>query len=142
MPGAKTVIKIDGDKLRRELEKRNLTQQAASRELGFGGNFISNAARRGSVSKSAMKSIELAFNISPEDIAPAEPAPLPQTLQPQQIEMEMPAGLTYQEVTQAVAEGIRAAFEALFEEYAIYKVGGVQTVRKRAEKEPEHDVLR
>ena len=139
MPGAKTVVKIDGDKLRRELEKRNLTQQAASRELGFAGNFISNAVRRGSVSKSAMKAIELAFNISQEDIEPAQPQqePKPQP-QPQQIEMDMPAGLTYQEVALAVAEGIRAAFEVMFEEYAIYKVGGVQTIRKRAGREPDH----
>lgn len=135
MPGAKTAVKIDGDKLRRELEKRNLTQQAASRELGFGGNFISNVARRGSITKSALKSIELAFNIAPADILPDEPQEQPQ---PQQIEMDMPAGLTYQEVALAVAEGIRAAFEVMFEEYAIYKVGGVQTVRKRAEREPDH----
>ena len=135
MPGAKTVVKIDGDKLRRELEKRNLTQRAASRELGFAGNFISNVARRGSITKSALKSIELAFNIAPADILPDEPQEQPQ---PQQIEMDMPAGLTYQEVALAVAEGIRAAFEVMFEEYAIYKVGGVQTVRKRAEREPDH----
>ena len=54
---------------------------------------------------------------------------------------EIPMGrlALLQEIAQAVAEGVRAAFEVMFKEYAIYKVGGVQTVRKRAEREPDHE---
>lgn len=134
MPKYSTTIEIDGEKLKAALVKRGLSFTEASTALGFGSSYISNAIHRGMVSTVASKMLESEFNIRLEDIK-AEERPEPE---PQQIEIEMPAGITYQEIAQAVAEGIRTAFEVIFEEYAIYKVGGVQTIRKRAEREPDH----
>lgn len=135
MPKYSTTIEIDREKLKAALVKRGLSFTEASTALGFGSSYISNAMHRGMMSTVASKMLESEFNIRLEDIKAEERQPEPE---PQQIEIEMPAGITYQEIAQAVAEGIRAAFEVIFEEYAIYKVGGVQTIRKRAEREPDH----
>lgn len=133
MPKYSTTIEIDREKLKAALVKRGLSFTGASTALGFGSSYISNAMHRGMMSTVASKMLESEFNIRLEDIKAEERQPEPE---PQQI--EMPAGITYQEIAQAVAEGIRSAFEVIFEEYAIYKVGGVQTIRKRAEREPDH----
>ena len=136
MPKYSTTIEIDGEKLKAALVKRGLSFTEASTALGFGSSYISNAIHRGMMSTVASKMLESEFNIRLEDIK-AEERPEPEP-EPQQIEIEMPAGITYEEIAQAVAEGIRTAFEVIFEEYAIYKVGGVQTIRKRAGREPDH----
>lgn len=129
--------RVDGEKLKKAMAKRGLALTRASQELGFGISFLSNVVGRGTISASAMKLLGTEYNIKLEEIE-ADPEPPAVEVQPEQMQMEAPDGLTYQEIAQAVAEGIRAALEVMFEEYAIYKVGGVQTIRKRAEKEPDH----
>lgn len=130
-----TTVEIDSEKLKAALDRRGLAYIEASEALGFGSNYISNAIARKAMSMAGAKLLETEFNIRLEDIRAEKKQ---EEHEPQQIEIEMPAGLTYQEIALAVAEGIRTAFEVIFEEYAIYKVGGVQTIRKRAEKEPDH----
>lgn len=131
-------VRIDGAMLENILRRREFSQEKAGEAVGVSKDVIGRAIRLGLIAKPTLRALELEFAIPAGSLLIKDEEPK----EPEQTEMEMPAGLTYQEVTQAVAEGIRAAFEALFEEYAIYKVGGVQTVRKRAGREPEHDVLR
>jgi len=132
------IVEIDGEKLKKALAQRDLALVDASLTLGFGASYMSNAVHRGAMSVAAAKLLDSQYNIHLDDIKPDEPKQEPKQ-EPEQIELAMPAGFTYQEIAQAVAEGVRAAFEVIFEEYAIYKVGGVQTVRKRAEREPDHE---
>lgn len=63
---AKT-FEIDGDKLLKELEKRNLSKRIVSIELGHGANLLDDSIRRGRLNNGAGKMLEVLYHIKKED---------------------------------------------------------------------------
>lgn len=64
---AKTVmVEVNGDALRAEIFKKNLTLSEASQKLGCSETYLNNIVRRGSMPKNKTAGIENAFGIKPE----------------------------------------------------------------------------
>lgn len=61
------VIKIDSEKLRRELSSRGLIAGDVSQEMGHGRNYFSDSFRRGTLSRHAIVYLENKYNIKLED---------------------------------------------------------------------------
>lgn len=49
-----------------ELEKRNLAKREVSRELGFKDGYLNDCIRRGRIGNSAVKMLEVLYNIKSE----------------------------------------------------------------------------
>lgn len=69
----KKTIQIDGEKLRREIEKRGLLGSDVAREIDYNPNAISQTISRGRISPQMLKLLTLAFNIKEDDIKITEP---------------------------------------------------------------------
>lgn len=80
MKSVKT-IKIDSAKLKRELEKRGLTQAEASREMGYSTNFLSKHLIKGETTQTVAVLLEKLFNLPLEAYRLAEPEPAPQLVE-------------------------------------------------------------
>lgn len=61
------LVKIDGNTLKKCIEKRGLTCSKAARELGFNPNFINKAVADNQINQPAIKLLEAVFNIKPEE---------------------------------------------------------------------------
>lgn len=65
-------VKVDEEKLKKALAKRGYSRGQASKEMGFSESYLHNTAKTGYLALHAIKSLELMFNIKPEEYAPAE----------------------------------------------------------------------
>ena len=71
-----TAMPIDGEKLKElVLSKGNISR--VSEELGYSGSAIGMAIRKGKISTSMAKALELGYNIPYEKYKPEEPKPEP-----------------------------------------------------------------
>ena len=61
---------INPEKLIEELKKRGLTHNRVSEELGYNRNYITGVLKAGRMGRGARKTLEVLYNIKPEDIAP------------------------------------------------------------------------
>ena len=69
-PDPKKFVIIDGEKLRKELEKRNLKQADVAREIGINGSTMSKSINEGYLQPYTMKLLTLCYDIKLEDILP------------------------------------------------------------------------
>lgn len=58
---------IDGKKLEKILSERGIGRKEASVEIGFSEYFIGNCILRNTMNTSAIKGLELRYNIKPDD---------------------------------------------------------------------------
>lgn len=107
----KAVKPFDGTKLDKQLRQRNLTRQEASKVLGFNRDYLTDCVRRGTISKDAIDKMEKVFFIKEEDIYFDKVEP---QIEPMQTEMKMSAGITLEDITNAVSQGVQEALEAYF----------------------------
>lgn len=98
-----TTVRVDGDALRNELQKRNLKASEASKEMGFSSQYINNmiadAKRCGRgnivhISKAAVNLLFEMFNIRPESILYVE-----QKITPDVVEQKDSGTITMDEDT-------------------------------------------
>lgn len=68
-------IEVDKDKLIKALAKRGQSLYSASIEIGHSGNYLNTVSNEKSIAAHAAKALELAFNIKPEEYAPADATP-------------------------------------------------------------------
>lgn len=68
-------IEVDKDKLIKALAKRGKSLYSASIEIGHSGNYLNTISNEKSIAAHAAKALELAFNIKPEEYAPADDTP-------------------------------------------------------------------
>lgn len=66
-------IEIDGEKLRKEFEVRNLKLMDASSKCGFEQSYFSKACRTNKITKPAMNLLQQMFNIRYDDYKIDEP---------------------------------------------------------------------
>ena len=64
---------IDGDKLRRALEVRNLQITKVSVELGRGSTYLTDSARTGKLQIGMYKILNALYHITEEEICPDKP---------------------------------------------------------------------
>lgn len=81
-------IKIDGEALRRELEKRNLSMTDVSKELGFAKSYISKVINLNLCNVPTMKLLEVTYNIKPENYEYKEPEPETEPISIEELETE------------------------------------------------------
>ena len=67
---AQRTITIDGDKLRKAIEKRGLKITLASKEMGRGMSYLSDCAGRGQISEASFVTLSALYNIKREEIEP------------------------------------------------------------------------
>lgn len=109
---SKTIIyRINPDKLSRELEKRNLTRVAASREIGFSDAYFANVMRKGVISKAAAKALDNAYNIRLADYK-LEEVPLEPVAHPAPIQLE----LDYVRLRNIIYEAVYSAVKKAWSE--------------------------
>lgn len=66
-------IKIDGSKLRKLLEQRNIDFATASVKLGCSKTYISDCVRRNKISDQSVKMLSMLYGIGLEDIKKDDP---------------------------------------------------------------------
>ena len=64
------MVKIDGQRLAKAIEKRNLKITHASKEMGFGSTYLTDCVARGCIPEYSMVLINKLFNITLEEIQP------------------------------------------------------------------------
>lgn len=69
------MIPIDYNKLVREFEKRGLTPSKVAESTGYATSYFSTAKARGYISRVMARTLELQYDIRPEEYEFAEPAP-------------------------------------------------------------------
>lgn len=123
MSKSKRMVAISKSLLEYELKKRGVTEKGASIELGYSPHYLNTSATNGRIAKPAVIALDRVYGIKLEDIqepeATAEPTATGDT------------GLTYQDISAAVSAGVLDALTRFADEFAIYKVGGVLTIRRR-----------
>lgn len=67
---AQRTIKIDGDKLKKAIEKRGLLITHASKEMGRGMSYLSDCAGREQISEASFITLSALYNIKREEIEP------------------------------------------------------------------------
>ena len=72
-------IEIDGEKLRKEFEVRNLKLMDASNKCGFEQTYFSKSCRMNRITKPAMNLLQQMFNIRYEDYKIDEPEQIEET---------------------------------------------------------------
>lgn len=73
------MVKIDGKKLRRELEKRKLSAQEASRGIDFTDTYLNQCIGKGVISIRGMKALKREYGVDPERyVVKEEPQEEPQ----------------------------------------------------------------
>lgn len=60
------MVKIDSKKLRKELDKRNLTAREASRAIYFTDTYLNTCMRNGTLSVRAVKALQREYSLDPE----------------------------------------------------------------------------
>ncbi len=70
---AQRTIKIDGDKLKKAIEKRGLKITLVSKEMGRGMSYLSDCAGRGQMSEASFVTLSAIYNIKREEIEPDKP---------------------------------------------------------------------
>lgn len=70
---AQRTITIDGDKLKKAIEKRGLKITLASKEIGRGTSYLSDCAGRGQMSEASFITLSAIYNIKREEIEPDKP---------------------------------------------------------------------
>ena len=105
------IYRINPDKLSCELEKRNLTMVAASREIGFCDSYLANVLRRCVISKVAAKSLDNAYNIRLADYK-LEEVPLEPVAPPAPIQLE----LDYERLRNIIYEAVYSAVKKAWSE--------------------------
>lgn len=69
-------VNVDKEKLREALKKAGKSLPKSSLEMGYNKNYLSDAARRGTLRSSTMTLLKQMYGIKAEDIeAPKAPAP-------------------------------------------------------------------
>lgn len=61
------MVLIDGERLRRQLERRAIKPSAASTEMGFSDHYLSQVMYRGAISPQGVTLLENLYNIKPGD---------------------------------------------------------------------------
>ena len=69
-----TLKPIDGEALRKELKKRDLSFTDTSRNLGYSANIITTGIRQNKLSGAVIQALKLAYNIRPESYVIEEAA--------------------------------------------------------------------
>lgn len=134
--GMKT-IQIDGSRLKRELKKQKLAMSRISKDMGLSANYLSNCCHNEQIAALPLDYLTRNYGIEYADIKPQTETPAAETKNEQETRDIMTAveyGVT--EALEYVIEKygvnvITKALEVFASEYALYKVGGVFTFRKR-----------
>ena len=132
-----TTICIDGKALELALMRKGYSLQEADELTGKSPGYTSKGCRTGRIANASCIMFDKLLGIPVSEYELKETA-VPVRETPEQAQIGAPA-LTFQDMAAAVEVGVKTALESFTDEYAIYKVGGVQTIRKRMEKEPEHE---
>ena len=93
-------VKIDSEKLKKELRKRNLTNQDVSEAIGFSRDYITDCIRNGAISEPAARRLLEEYYIKYETIQPE--IEKPEVEEPTQASMQIQHGLGNDEVAEAV----------------------------------------
>lgn len=134
--GAKT-IQIDGARLKRELAKQKLVMTRVSKDMGLSSNYLSNCIHNEQIARLPLDYLTRNYGIELDDIkpqteTPAAEAPKAQTSVDIMTAVEYGAKEALEYVIEKYGVNIIvSAFEVFASEYALYKVGGVFTFRKR-----------
>lgn len=70
---AQRTIAIDGNKLKKAIEKRGLLITHASKEMGRGMSYLSDCAGRGQISEASFITLSALYNIKREEIESNKP---------------------------------------------------------------------
>lgn len=71
----KTSFPIDPEKLRKEIEKRNMPLREVSYEVGASADYMSGVLKTGRISPQVAELMKLKFNLPYEDYKPEQTAP-------------------------------------------------------------------
>lgn len=133
---AKT-IQIDGARLKRELKKQKLVITRVSEDMGLSSSYLSRCIYKEHIGRLPLDYLTRNYGIELDDIKPQTETPAAEAPKEQSTTNIMTA-VEYgaKEALEYVIEKygvniIVSAFEVFASEYALYKVGGVFTFRKR-----------
>ena len=107
------MIDIDGAKLENEIQRRGVTKQEASTAIGKEKDYLTGCIRTQRISMPALEALYRKFFISEEDLM-AEPKE-----ESEQTVMMAPAGITKEDIMEAVARGIFAALKFIEMDYEL-----------------------
>ena len=94
-------VKIDSEKLKKELQKRGLINQEVSEAIGFNRDYITDCLRSGQISEVGAKRLLEEYYIKYENIEP-EIVKKPEPVQePAQVAMQMQTGLGKDDIEDA-----------------------------------------
>ena len=113
-------IEIDGAKLRREIKKRNLKMSIASLEIGYSSSYLNWVARTGRITRPAITSLDMKYNIKLADIAKEQPEPeTPEAVQeaPEK-DARVVVEINYDELQTAVYHAVYGAVKKALAEFA------------------------
>ena len=113
------MVIIDSDKLINELERKDISKAEISRQMGFGGTYLSNVLARGKISKSGAQLLKSLFDIDLESYIHVEPEPEPE--KKEDIEafancQHVIVTLNIDEIQKAVYSGVYGAIKRLVRE--------------------------
>ena len=80
-----TMLPIDTEKLRKEIQRRGLTPSEVSRKIGRTHTFISHSLSSGKIAKATTVQLESMFNLKYEDYKQEEPKQEPTRLETPEI---------------------------------------------------------
>lgn len=104
----KAVIKIDSEKLKKAILKRNLTNSVIQKKLGRESGYISKITKRGSMTPSSVALFELVFGIAPEEYVLVD-SRIEQEENTESAELDY--GKLYQVIYDAVYTAVKKAWE-------------------------------
>lgn len=107
----KRLVDIDGVKLRKILEYKELTLADVSRALGYDQSIISRSCARNQMNRACIAGLESRYGIKPEDYAPTEKEEeKPKTEEVEKVQTVV-VDLDYQKLFATIYEAVRKALE-------------------------------
>lgn len=111
--------KIDPEKLRKEIKKRNMKHQDVSETCLYSKSYTTWVLRRGEASVRYVDYLQKKLNITYDDIKPEEPKPEPEQIsfqvvqeaQPEVIKQDLDWKKLYQTIYVATLRAFKAALE-------------------------------
>lgn len=101
--------KIDGERFRMELNRRNLSMQIVSVELGHNSDYIAGIIKTGKMTEATAKMLEKFYSIQLKDILAADGQLETPEQVPGQLKFGDPAPLNYARLQEAIYEAVLSA---------------------------------
>lgn len=110
-------IEIDGQKLKREIEKRGLTAKQISEEIGYSSNAVSRYIRDNECAKSFLAVVEVKYNISLDDIKlDKKEEPVVQTETIKEVVKEVTVNIDYEKLAEIIENAVYKAVSKAWNE--------------------------